>query len=293
MFPVITGRTTGGRLIRIELAMAAVAAALLATAPLPSHRPDAALVLALVVIAAAYFAVEAMPLHLEWSGQAYSLTLSELPLVVGLLAWPSPWLILARVVGGGAALLLHRRQPTHKLLFNLAMLFLEVTLAYRIFLAMPDHAARPVVEAAPAVLVAVAVSTAWSMAATCIAIRISVGSLDRRVLRSCFVGCVISTLVNPAVALVAFSAWRDSRLTLPATVLTLAAVGLVYRAYVKLYQRHAGLETVYEFTRNIGRNGTTEDQIRVMLTKTSELLRSEGAGILLDVEANRPALRWL
>jgi len=130
----------------------------------------------MVVLAAAYFAVEAMPLHLEWSGQAYSLTLSELPLVIGLLSWASPWLIVARLVGGGAALLLHRRQPAHKLLFNLAMLFLEVTLAYRIFLAMPGHGHRPVVAAAPAVLVAVAASTAWAMAATCIAIRISVGS---------------------------------------------------------------------------------------------------------------------
>jgi diguanylate cyclase (GGDEF)-like protein len=178
-------------------------------------------------------------------------------------------------------------------LFNLAMLSLEVTLAYRLFLAMPGHADRPVVHAAPAVLVAVAVSTVWSMAATCIAIRISVGSLNRRVLRSCLVGCVISIIVNPAVALVGLSAWRDSKLTLPATVLTLLAVGLVYRAYVSLHQRHAGLETLYEFTRSIGRSATTEDQIREILTKTSELLRSEAAGILLDPDASRPSLRWL
>ena len=290
----VTGTTTTGRLIRVELLMAAAATALLATGPLPVRQQgSSSLALALVVLAAAYFAVEAMPLHLEWSGQAYSLTLSELPLVVGLVAFASPWLILSRVVGGGAALLLHRRQPTHKLLFNLAMLFLETTLAYRLFLAMPGHADRPVVHAAPAVLVAVAASTAWAMAATCIAIRISVGSLNRRVLRSCLVGCVISIIVNPAVALVGLSAWRDSRLTLPAAGLTLLAVGLVYRAYVSLHQRHAGLETLYEFTRSIGRSTTTEDQIREVLAKTGELLRSEGAGILLDTDANRPSLRWL
>ena len=293
MTGLLAGTTTTGRLIRVELLMAAVATALLATGPIPVREQDSSLVLALVVLAAAYFVVEAMPLHLEWSGQAYSLTLSELPLVVGLVAFASPWLILARVVGGGAALLLHRRQPTHKLLFNLAMLFLETTLAYRIFLEMPGHADRPVVHAAPAVLAAVAASTAWDMAATCLAIRISVGSLNRRVLRSCLVGCVISIVVNPAVALVGLSAWRDSRLTLPAAALTLMAVGLVYRAYVSLHQRHAGLETLYEFTRSIGRSATTEDQIREVLAKTSELLRSEAAGILLDPDANRPSLRWL
>ena len=290
---LVTGSTTTGRLIRVELLMAGAAAALLATGPVPVRAQHSSLALALVVLAAAYFAVEAMPLHLEWSGQAYSLTLSELPLVVGLVAFASPWLILSRVVGGGAALLLHRRQPTHKLLFNLAMLFLETTLAYRLFLAMPGHAERPVVHAAPAVLVAVAASTAWAMAATCIAIRISVGSLNRRVLRSCLVGCVISIVVNPAVALVGLSAWRDSHLTLPAAALTLLAIGLVYRAYVSLHQRHAGLETLYEFTRSIGRSATTEDQIREILAKTCELLRSEGAGILLDPDANRASLRWL
>jgi diguanylate cyclase (GGDEF)-like protein len=289
----LTGTTTTGRLIRVEVLMAAAATVLLATGPMPVREHDSSLALALVVLAAVYFAVEAMPLHLEWSGQAYSLTLSELPLVVGLVAFASPWLIVARVVGGGAALLLHRRQPAHKLLFNLAMLYLEVTLAYRLFLEMPGHADRPVVHAVPAVLVAVAVSTAWAMAATCIAIRISVGSLDRRVLRSCLVGCVISIIVNPAVALVGLSAWRDSQLTLPATALTLLAVGLVYRAYVSLHQRHAGLETLYEFTRSIGRSATTEDQIREVLAKTCELLRSEAAGILLDPDADRPTLRWL
>ena len=294
MVDFVTGTTTTGRLIRVEMVMAAAATALLVTGPIPARQHDGrSLALALVVVAAAYFAVEAMPLHLEWSGQAYSLTLSELPLVVGLVAWASPWLIVARLVGGGAALMLHRRQPAHKLLFNLAMLYLEVTLAYRLFLAMPGHADRPVVHAAPAVLVAVAVSTAWAMAATCIAIRISVGSLNRRVLRSCLVGCVISIVVNPAVALVGLSAWRDSQLTLPATALTLLAVGLVYRAYVSLHQRHAGLETLYEFTRSIGGSATTEDQIRQVLAKTCQLLRSEAAGILLDPDANRPSLRWL
>ncbi len=293
MFAAVIGGSTSGRLIRVECVMAALASVLLGTGPATAHPADAALAVAMVVLAAAFFAVEAMPLHLEWSGQAYSLTLSELPLVIGLLAWPSPWLVLARVFGGGAALLLHRRQPTHKLLFNTATLFLEATIAYRLFLAIPGHSHRPVMGAAAAVLIAVAVSTGCSMAATCAAIRISVGSLDKQVVRSCAIGCLISTLVNPAIALVALSSWRDSRLTLPATLLVLAAVGLVYRAYVSLHQRHAGLETLYQFTRSIGRNSTTEDQIRDVLTKTRELLRAEAAGILLDIEDNQTAVRWL
>jgi diguanylate cyclase (GGDEF)-like protein len=294
MRAVVIGGSTTGRLVRVEIAMTAVAAVLLATGPLRGvPQTDSSLALALVVLGVAFFAVEAMPLHLEWSGQAYSLTLSELPLVVGLLVLPSPWLIPARIIGGGAALIWHRRQPTHKFLFNVAMQFLEATIAYRLFLAVPGHGDRPVMRAAPAVLIAVGVSTACAMAATCVAIRISVGSLNRRVVRSCAIGCLTSTIVNPAIALVAMSAWRDSRLTLPSTLLVLAAVGIVYRAYVSLHQRHSGLETLYEFTRSIGRNGSTEDQIRLVLAKTCELLRSEGAGILLDLEAGRPSLRWI
>ena len=293
MRAMIWGRTVGGRLARVEAAMLIVATGLIATSPATSHELSWEVLAASVILAIAFFAVEAMPLHLEWSGQAYSLTLSEFPLVIGLLCWPTLLLIPARVVGGAAALTLHRKQPTQKLIFNVAMQYLEAAVAVRVFYAMPAHGQRPVMYAAPAVIAAAACSTAIAMAATCAAIRIAVGSLNRETLRSCAWACVASILVSPAIALVVVSAWQDSHETvLPAMVVVLT-VGAVYRAYASLRQRHSSLETLYAFTRSIGRNGTTEDQIRDVLSKTRDLLRSESAGILLDIEDGKPTIRRL
>src|SRR4051812_22145864 len=52
-----------------------------------------------VLLALAFWFVEMVPLHLEWAGQAYSNSLSEVPLVMGLFFCPSWTLVVARVIG--------------------------------------------------------------------------------------------------------------------------------------------------------------------------------------------------
>src|SRR3954462_14770027 len=50
-----------------------------------------------VVLTLTFWLVEVVPIHLEWAGQAYSMSLSEVPLVLGLIFCPSPLFVLARV----------------------------------------------------------------------------------------------------------------------------------------------------------------------------------------------------
>src|SRR3954468_13823016 len=112
-----------------------------------------------VVLFLAFCAAEVQPLHLEWSGQAYSLSLSEVPLVVGLLCFSSPLFVIARVFGSGAALAVHRKQPPVKLAFNMAMQFFEVTVALAVFELLPDHDAAQPLAAAPALITAVLIAS--------------------------------------------------------------------------------------------------------------------------------------
>lgn len=60
------------------------------------------------ILALAFWLVETVPIHLEWAGQAYSMSLSEVPLVLGLFFCPTSMLVAARVIGGGIALALSR-----------------------------------------------------------------------------------------------------------------------------------------------------------------------------------------
>src|SRR4051794_26610736 len=115
------------------------------------------------VLAVAFWLVEVVPIHLEWAGQAYSSSLSEVPLVLGLFFCPSPLLALARVVGGGLALAGSRKQPPHKLAFNIASQSLEVSVALAMFLQFRGDAGTDPMVSTPAAMIAVAMSSMGSM----------------------------------------------------------------------------------------------------------------------------------
>src|SRR4051812_45499548 len=194
------------------------------------------------VLAVAFWLVELVPIHLEWAGQAYSSSLSEVPLVIGLFFCPSPLLVLARVVGGGLALAGSRKQPAYKLAFNIALQSLEVSLALMVFLQFPAKGDSDPMHSALAAIVAVSLSSLGSMAAVSAAVRVSVGRLDGGVLLSFLRTGAFAIIVNTSIALVLVTAlWHNRLVALPMLVMLLSA-GAVYRAYVTLRQRHAGLE---------------------------------------------------
>ena len=248
---------------------------------------------AAIVLAIAFYLVEVTPLHLEWSGQAYSVTLSEVPLVVGLLCWPSLAVVIARVVGGGAALIFHRRQPLEKLVYNVSMQFLESTCALAVFVMVPHVSDPQPLASAPAVLAATVCSTGAAIVFVWLAIRVRVGHLDRRVVKSFTSSALAGIVINPSIALVMVAATnRTSLMTLPLVVVTVGAAA-IYRAYVGLRQRHASLAAVYEFTRCVSRSETSEGWLSDLLEKTRDMLRAGNAGLVL-AGADEPSLcRWV
>src|SRR5205823_385651 len=207
-----TARAFSAREILVALELLMVAAGVV-LAVISAHRTVAtspAVVAAALGLAVAFYAVEITPLHLEWSGQAYSITLSEVPLVVGLLLWPSLAVVIARVVGGGAALLFHRRQPLEKLAYNVSMQFLESTCALAVFLLVPHITAPQPLASAPAVLAATVCSTGTAIVSVWLAIRIRVGHLDRRVVKSFTSSALAGIVINPSIALVIVGATTHS-----------------------------------------------------------------------------------
>jgi diguanylate cyclase (GGDEF)-like protein len=248
---------------------------------------------AAIALAVAFYAVEITPLHLEWSGQAYSITLSEVPLVVGLLIWPSLAVVIARVVGGGAALLFHRRQPLEKLAYNVSMQFLESTCALAVFLLVPHFAGPQPLGSAPAVLAATICSTGTAIVFVWLAIRIRVGHLDRRVVKSFTSSALAGVIINPSIALVMVAATtRSPAMTVPLAVVAIGSAA-IYRAYVGLRARHANLAAVYDFTRGFSQSETSEGWLCDLLVKTRHMLRAGTAGLVL-VGDDEPALsRWV
>ncbi|MGH2729769.1 MAG: hypothetical protein ACRDJI_04090, partial [Actinomycetota bacterium] len=75
-------------------------------------------------LAISFFLTEVYVVHLQFRRDAHSVSLSEIPLVLGLFFATPEALILGQVVGAAVALGLHRRQSLLKLLFNTSHLFL-------------------------------------------------------------------------------------------------------------------------------------------------------------------------
>src|SRR4029453_18581390 len=85
------------------------------------------------VLAIPFGLAEVFLIHVRIGRDAQSLSLSELSLVIGMAYAAPSALILAQVVGVGAALTLHRRQTPIRTAFNLAQRSTTATLAIALF----------------------------------------------------------------------------------------------------------------------------------------------------------------
>ena len=87
-------------------------------------------------LALVFYLVEAYAVHVQFRREAHTISFSELGLVAGLYLLSPGSLLLALLVGGGAALAFHRRQRPVKLAFNLAQYMLTTAAAVLVFRAV-------------------------------------------------------------------------------------------------------------------------------------------------------------
>ena len=86
-----------------------------------------------VVFAGAFALTESFPVHFEHRRESISMSLSTIPLVVGLYATGPIGIVAARLVGSAVALVLRRRQLSLKLAVNLSAFWMETAVAVGVF----------------------------------------------------------------------------------------------------------------------------------------------------------------
>ena len=94
-----------------------------------------------------FAATEACVFHLRPSGRPRTVSISELPLVLGLFLASPPQLLLGRLAGSVATFLIHRRASGLKTAWNLALVSLQSAVAVALFhlLASGREASSPLV----------------------------------------------------------------------------------------------------------------------------------------------------
>ena len=242
-------------------------------------------------LAAGFAATELFVIHAHVRGSAHSLSLSELPLVLGLLLASPNDLVLAMVVGPAVVLIFTRGQSVERLLFNLAQFGLTAALA-----SITLHALAP----APAVIgpavwgatfVAVLVSSGVAAVLVFCAIGLSEGRIPSRKLAGMLGADLLVALTNTSVALagatvVAHDLTAGWLLLPPAVILLLA-----YKAWVSERAKHQSLEFLYGVTRSLSSGGELEPELLDLLRRTRSSFRVKAAELVVLPGSEVGALR--
>jgi diguanylate cyclase (GGDEF)-like protein len=207
--------------------------------------------LMLAVLVMLFAASEIFPIHLHFDGNTHSFSLSEIPLILGLFFVPAPDLLVVHILGAGGALLLHRKQPLIKLLFNIATYAIADRIALAVFRFASGHdggfTSRSIASASTGALAHSMLSMVLVASVICLSERTRP---DRRVLSSLGFGSM-SALVATCLGLVGvavITAYPEA-----SWLLVIPTVGLqaANRAYAKERRRHRGLVFLHNSTKSL------------------------------------------
>ncbi len=268
---------------RVLLAGAVMAAAatylLLAVLPHEVTRADLAAATPWLLLLA-FGLSEIVVIHAEIGDNAYSLSVSEVPFVLGLFLLPPPLLVLVRVVGGGLALRFHRRQRWFKLAFNLSQWALEAVagiLVFRLFRVGTGATWDAWGAATASTMTAALVATT----AVLLAIRLTAGAVRPADARRWLAAGLVNAAATATVATVAVAAIRGDRAAAWPLLAAALVFALGYRSYARLRSRHASLNTLYEFSRSLEHTGGGAAMLPALLDRLRELLRAEVAELVV------------
>ncbi len=221
---------------------------------------------------AAFLLAEGSHIHLEFRRQNNSISLSEIPLVLGLFLVDPLTLLVARLLAALAVSLWQHRVAV-KAVFNLALFSAEVVVGAVVFYAFPRHnIGHPLSWLA--VLAALAAVSALSVGAMQAIISLTDG---RQSLTKVGMAALLQSLVvtlNGAVGLVILmvlnvNAWAGIVLVVLCAVLVLA-----YRAYSRSFRQHANLRKVYAFSRLLELTRSSDAPLDAALNGARDVLNA-------------------
>ena len=226
-------------------------------------------------------------LHVEVRRQTVSLSLSEIPLVLGLFLVDPLSLLAARLLGS-AAIAVVRRDDAHKAIFNLALYSAEVAAAALVFTAVAGPA-----PAGPQGWLAAYVATLGAALFTgtmvCLAIARTQGPVPRHDVILMVAPLLVGSQLSTTGALLALVTVRsDGRAVLLLVALLLLSVG-AYRGYSRLLSRHRSLAQMREFTVAMSAGGTADQLASEALRHARTMLSATEAVLVLDASGRRPA----
>jgi diguanylate cyclase (GGDEF)-like protein len=227
-------------------------------------------------IALAFAATETFVLNIQVRRETQALSLSEIPLVLGLF-FASPLSLLAgRLLASAVVMIGHRRSPPLKIAFNLALFVTETCVSIALFHALTAGTATPGPVTWLAAYVAGLVPDALAALVISGVIVAYDGAVNLRSLLS-NAGSVQLPAMGVTIGLVAVISLTASRTSSWLLVALGALLLLAFRGYASLAERHLNLERLYRFSQAVSSAPEVDEVMGNVLAEAKDLLRCEGA----------------
>lgn len=240
----------------------------------------------LAVISVAFLLTELGQALIEFRNQAYSFSLSGIPMLLGLLYCPPQQLIACRVLSALVAFRIQKSPPL-KLAYNTASYLLDTALVLAMAHALAGGQAALTLRTALICYVSLATVDLVMSALVLLVIRINVGMLDASDVIHVLVPAAGFVALNTAIGLMCAVQLGAGSLG-PVLLVSLAAViALTYRGYLVLRRRHRSLQVVQTFIEHTEGAQTAEELAEHMLTEIRTLMRARVVELTLhDDHAN-------
>jgi diguanylate cyclase (GGDEF)-like protein len=245
------------------------------------------------LIAIAFAVAERCVVHVHFRRGAHSFSLGDIPLVFGLIFCSSTGVVVGCLLGSGVVLLLDRRLPPVKFVFNMAQFALHACIAVLVFQALAPHNGDVGPQTWLAALLGTQASGLASVALIASAISLSEGMVRIGTILNMLTMDAVVTLSNASLALCGAVLTAADARALPLLLVPSATLFAAYRAYLSERERHKRLEFLYEANRTLARSHEIAPALEGLLKRSLEAFRAELAEIILFGSDQNPSLRTL
>ena len=269
--------TPAARVYALAAAVAVAAAGLQAV--LPGGAPAVDVPVAWLLLVVAFGVAELVMFNVQLRRESVSLSISTIPLVVGLFVAEPSALITARLLGAGVALLCLRRQPGIKAASNLAMLWLETGLVIAVFQRLSFGEVG--VGGWPGTFVAVLAGDVASCLVLAGLISAFHGCWQRGVLAAQGPSA-LNSVVDTSVGLITVTLLAHEPAAVALLGVVLAMVIVSYRIHTSLRDRHRDLASLYRVTADMADAVLHGRVVSTALQSARDLLHGEEAWLYVQ-----------
>jgi signal transduction histidine kinase len=269
------------RVWALSSALAGVTTWLFAAFAIDLQAPAYGVELPWWALAALFFATEMCVVHFEFKREAHTFSLGEVALVLGLFFLDPPVLLLARIIGSGAALVLHRRRQAPKLGFNLANLCLEAVIAALVWHAVIGIGDPRTVVGWVGALAATVAASGCSVVLVAAAISLMEGSLELETIPQTLPLSLVVSAASASLGLIGATLLYVQPLALWLVMAPAALTFAAYRSYASIRRQRDLLELLHHATSVAHRSDDRDSVTERLLVRTRHMFAAESAELIL------------